>query len=537
MHTIHTFSIGVLSAALTAGSAFSQCPARPTSGSVVNNPPEISSTNGVLTADFAFRSSTDAGGYLHECYTYQTSSGPVEAPTLRLNPGDRLILNLANRLTYSPPTPPGPKTRIHQSMASMPGMHDRVTANDPCSGGAITATSTNIHFHGLNIAPKCHMDDILQTVIENTDDPFQYSFQIPPNDQPGLYWYHPHVHGEVTLQVNGGASGPLVINGIEKLKPQVAGLPERIFVVRQQFTNPNSWVAGPYQMTLNYQPSVYPSFPPPIIQMQPGAQEFWRIINASSEAFLNLQIWFGTKPQQVEIIELDGIPVKTPTFTTTVAIPPAGRAEFIMTGPPTGQAATFQHLGYNTGPVGDPDFAQELAVIQTSTDFKEPPKLPPASAAPSITPRFSGLETATVTTKRRLNFSEAPNGTNGPLEFFITLDGQIPKVFDMAGPPAITTTVGAVEDWTIENHTGEVHAFHIHQIHFLFLAQNGQPFTNPELRDTVILPAWSGSGPYPTVTLRMDFRDPEIAGKFVYHCHILDHEDAGMMAIIQVNPK
>jgi FtsP/CotA-like multicopper oxidase with cupredoxin domain len=93
-----------------------------------------------------------------------------------------------------------------------------------------------------------------------------------------------------------------------------------------------------------------------------------------------------------------------------------------------------------------------------------------------------------------------------------------------------------VENWTIENHSGEAHAFHIHQLHFLVAAINGIPVQNPDLQDTITVPNWSGSGPYPNVTLRMDFRDPNIAGTFVYHCHILDHEDGGMMAKIQVNP-
>ena len=119
----------------------------------------------------------------------------------------------------------------------------------------------------------------------------------------------------------------------------------------------------------------------------------------------------------------------------------------------------------------------------------------------------------------------------------MTIQGQTPKTFTMSSPPAVTTTVGAVEDWTIENRTGETHAFHIHQIHFLLLATNGVTNPDPQLQDTVIVPAWSGTGPYPNIKLRLDFRDPEIAGTFVFHCHVLDHEDAGMMAKIQVNPK
>ena len=95
--------------------------------------------------------------------------------------------------------------------------------------------------------------------------------------------------------------------------------------------------------------------------------------------------------------------------------------------------------------------------------------------------------------------------------------GQTPKLFTPDEPPAIVTQVGNVEDWTIENRSGEVHAFHIHQIHFLVEAINGVQQTNPDMQDTIIVPNWSGTGPYPSVTLRMDFRDPNIAGTFVYH--------------------
>jgi FtsP/CotA-like multicopper oxidase with cupredoxin domain len=421
-------------------------------------------------------------------------------------------------------------------MHAMAGM-ERTTPNNPCTGGTIVATSTNVHFHGLNVPPKCHLDEIIHTTIENTDAPFLYNLTIPTNDQPGLYWYHPHLHGEVTLQVNGGAPGALIINGMENVKPQVSGLPERVLIIRQQFTNPNSWIAGPNQLTLNYQPAISPSAPAPVIQMQPSTQEFWRVVNASSQAFLNLQIWFGVTPQTVQVIALDGIPVTTTITTNTITIPPAGRVEFTMTGPAAGQTASLQQVGFDTGPIGNPNPPQELANIEASTSFTEPRRMPKTNPnAPKVTPRFAGLSTATVTATRKFYFAEATNGSNGPTEFFITVDGQTPQVFSMSAPPAVTTTVGAVEDWTIENRTGETHAFHIHQIHFLFLATSGTPYTNPQLRDTVVVPAWSGTGAFPTVSLRMDFREPQIAGQFVFHCHVLDHEDAGMMAIIQVNP-
>ena len=419
-------------------------------------------------------------------------------------------------------------------MAQQPaGTHDPL-----CTGGTMGPTSTNIHFHGLNIPPVCHQDEIINTDIENTDPAFKYQILIPQNDAPGMYWYHPHLHGASTLQLNGGAAGALIVDGMETVKPQVGGLPERVLIIRQQFTNPNSWIAGPYQLTLNFQPASSP-LPLPIIQMQPGVTEFWRVANASTQAFLNLSVRFGQTAQPLEIIALDGIPVTSNITQTSITLPPAGRAEFIVTGPAAGQAASFWQTGFYTGPIGNVNGAQELAVIQASTTATEPPALP-AAPQKALTPRpqrFAGLIALSPTAKRTIYFTEATNGSNGPTEFFITVEGQIPALFTMSAPPAITTTVGAVEDWTVQNRTGETHAFHIHQIHFLYQALNGVALANPQLQDTVVVPAWNGTGPYPSVTLRMDFRDPDIAGTFVFHCHVLDHEDAGMMAKIQVNPK
>src|SRR6185312_11885720 len=96
---------------------------------------------------------------------------------------------------------------------------------------------------------------------------------------------------------------------------------------------------------------------------------------------------------------------------------------------------------------------------------------------------------------------------------------------------------GTTEDWTIENRSAENHEFHIHQIHFLLIGRNGKKVSREEkqMLDTVDIPYWSGTGPYPSVTVRMDFRGPDV-GDFVYHCHILGHEDNGMMAIIRVLP-
>jgi FtsP/CotA-like multicopper oxidase with cupredoxin domain len=401
----------------------------------------------------------------------------------------------------------------------------------------VNFNTINVHFHGLNVPPVCHQDDVINTLIQPSTTPFQYQIQIPTNEPPGVYWYHPHVHGYSAFQVNGGAAGAIVIGGIETLKPQVAGLTERVLTIRQQFLNPLSWIPGAYQLTLNYQPATYPSFPSPILQTKPGEKQFWRVLNASTQAFLSLQVLFGTTAQTLELISLDGVPVSGDPMVTSIDLPPAGRAEFIMTGPPAGTTnATFITQGFNTGPVGNANTPQILAdILPTATASQAAIVVPPAPAL-RVTQRFSGLSAIQPTTTRSLYFSEAPLGTNPPVNFFLTVTGQQPKEFKMNEPPAIVTKVGAVEDWTIENHTSEEHAFHMHQIHFLVMAINGVAVASPTMQDTVNMPYWSGKGPYPSVTVRMDFRDPNIAGTFVFHCHVLDHEDAGMMEKIQVNP-
>jgi FtsP/CotA-like multicopper oxidase with cupredoxin domain len=107
------------------------------------------------------------------------------------------------------------------------------------------------------------------------------------------------------------------------------------------------------------------------------------------------------------------------------------------------------------------------------------------------------------------------------------------------------TTQGSVEDWTIENRTLENHEFHLHQTHFLVLSQDNFELNGTEpdrtiegqYLDVIQVPYWDGNQnhPYPKVTVRVDFRGPDI-GDLVYHCHIAEHEDAGMMAIIRVVP-
>jgi FtsP/CotA-like multicopper oxidase with cupredoxin domain len=507
------------------------CPLRPDPGTLVRNPLNLSSGNGVLNVDLTLRNGVDQYGFMHYCYDYASdvSPGPgIEAPTLRLYPGDHLVLNLTNRIQPHPPDG-GNLTGGMEAGAGASG-------GDPCTTEAMGPTVTNVHFHGLSIPPVCHQDDVINTAIQSGDAPFQYKIQIPENEPPGLYWYHPHPHGYTTTQVEGGASGALIVEGIEKLRPEVAGLQERVLILRQQFYNANSWIPGPFQFTVNFQTSQPELYPLPVIGMVPNKKEFWRFLNSSGQAFVSLQVQYAGVAQPIELIEIDGVPIVTPRYVTSFRVPPAGRVEFIVPGLPAGETGQLVTTGVYTGKLGNANPAAQLANIMPLGSENGTDALPSSShPLPAVPPRFSGLETAVPTAKRKLYFSEI-FVTPTVVKYLITVEGQIPKSYTPDEPPAIVTNVGAVEDWTVENRAAEVHAFHMHQLHFLVMAENGHPALNPALQDTVIVPAWDGQGPYPSVTLRMDFRDPEIAGTFLYHCHITDHEDGGMMAKILVKP-
>lgn len=137
---------------------------------------------------------------------------------------------------------------------------------------------------------------------------------------------------------------------------------------------------------------------------------------------------------------------------------------------------------------------------------------------------------------RRLEFSEEVSRNDANTSFFIsTIPGSHAR-FRFTDPPLFKVRQGTVEEWTIRNTAREDHTFHIHQVHFKVLKINDQSVDDPAVRDTVTLPYWKGTGPYPSVTIRLDFRDPTILGVFPFHCHILAHEDSGMMAKLEVLP-
>jgi FtsP/CotA-like multicopper oxidase with cupredoxin domain len=509
-----------------------------TAGSVVSNPPALFSQNGTLNVRFSYQHKFDSAN--RELFCFMTPDG-LQNPTLHVKPGDHLVVTVTNN------TPAQPLT---------------MTLDPPnCGASRMGNSSVNIHYHGTNTSPTCHQDEVIKTVI-NSGETFQYDVAFPTNEPPGLYWYHPHIHGIAEHALQGGAAGAIVVDGIEDVQPAVSDLRPRILMVRDQHVPGNPHPRGnipSWDVTLNYVPITSPTDPnsnnfvPAILRMEPGERQFWRVSNSCSDTILDLQYVFDGVPQTFQVVSVDGVAVNSqdgtqpgsPIPVTHFTLPPASRVEFIVSAPPaTVQLAQLITLRINTGPFGDNDPKRPLATIHLvdhddngNGGNKEP--IPKFTKLNSNQRRFSGLGSAPVAVNRTVFFNE----NQATQQFFMDVEGRPEHQFDPNRAPDIVATQGTVEEWTVQNRTPENHEFHFHQLHFLVVSQNNfelngsqpAPAITGQYLDMIQVPFWDQNpqDAFPSVTLRIDFRGSDI-GIFVFHCHILNHEDLGMMNIIQV---
>jgi suppressor of ftsI len=432
-------------------------------------------------------------------------NGATSAPVLRVSPGDTLKINYVNDL---------------------PAKSTEQCAVGPCMD------MTNLHFHGLTVSPNAPQDDVLG-MMAKPGEALQYSVEIPSDHLPGLFWYHTHPHGESHRQVLDGMSGAIVVEGMERYVPEVQGLLERVIVVRgrsiehdpnanelrQRVEIPAKGCGGEAEapeeiMTVN-------GAIRPRVQIAPNERQFWRIVNASADRYLDLQV----DRQPFEIVAVDGMPIayhepKSPTRTADhFLLAPAGRLEAIVTGPPQEAHAALRTLCVNPGPAGDPNPGMVLADIEprsaqggSDASANRPrvvDKRPPVYSSMDVEGFKKSAPDFTVL------FTEDKNG------FYIN-----GRKFAVDANPMTSARVGTYQHWRIVNATGELHPFHIHQVHFLAYAENSTPLPHPLWLDTVNVP-YGG-----TVDVILDFSNPVIKGMSVFHCHLLNHEDKGMMAKI-----
>jgi suppressor of ftsI len=436
-------------------------PATASAGSLLKEPPQLVSHNGLLRARMVMqRRQVEVAGRTLWALTY---NGLYMPPTLRIRPGDRLELAMENRL----------------------------------------GAATNLHVHGLHVSPSGNSDDVFIHI--HPGETFHYFYQFPDNLQPGTYWYHPHAHPGTAPQVAGGMSGIIIVDGLNRyLPPDLRHITEHVIALKDFQVQGDSvktedlHIGAPTNRTINGQLN-------PVIRIRPGEVQLWRLANISANIYYDMRL----QGQQFQVIGHDGNPVDRTFAADSLLLAAGARFDVLVRGGRPG-TTQLQTLAYNTGPAGN-QFPQATLATLVSEGAPVRPVAYPTTFGP-----FEDLSHAPLAARRTIVFSEKEN----PGRYYINGKQFDPHRVD------IRSKLNTVEEWIIRNDSNEEHSFHVHTNHFQLMSINGQPHNGHGWQDVASVPAKG------QMVIRIHFLD--YTGKTVLHCHILNHEDAGMMAVLEI---
>lgn len=416
-----------------------------------------------------------AGGQNATLWTY---NGSFPGPVLRVREGEQVRIRLTNRLS------------------------------EP----------TNLHFHGLHIP-------------SDVDDPFLevppggstlYEFTVPYGSA-GTYWYHPHLHGRVARQLFAGLAGALLVEEPFDASPGLGDAEEHVLVLKDLSLVdgapaphlPFDWMNGKEGALRLVNGTLRPVLTPQrsIVRL--------RLINASNARYYRVRL----DGHVLRLIATDGGLIERPQFFRELLLAPGERAEVLIRLWRRGQFPLLD-LPYDRGalmaghghgmphsPMGPSSGHQlvggEILLWLDTTRVSERVSMPMTGAA------VERLDQAPIAATRRLVLSEGMMG-----RFLINGRRFDPQRIDIDGQ------AGTVEVWELENRGGMDHPFHLHAYPFQVLSRNGLTAPFRAWKDVVNLP------PGDRVRIAVPLRD--FGGRTVFHCHIAEHEDLGMMGVLSV---
>jgi FtsP/CotA-like multicopper oxidase with cupredoxin domain len=447
---------------------------------------------GLVEADFAARvSNMTVGGKPVTLLTY----GGYPGGTLRVREGETVRLNFTNNLTQV----------------------------------------TNLHLHGLHVPPS--VDDPLALV--QPGESRLYEFTIP-RGSAGTYWYHPHAHGKVAEQLYAGLLGLIVVEGPLDAMPELKEAEEHVLVLKDwTFSGDRipawthmDWMNGREGSLLTVNAAVRPT-----LRAQKATLRL-RLLNASNARYYRLAL----ENHPLYLIATDGGFLEKPVELTELLLAPGERAEvlvrLIRPGGYRLQALPYDRgamtmPGGMSGMMGDQGMgmmdhgsmgsmgqgmgmmgmgATRLETLLTIVAPANPKPLPlPSSLAP-----VERLDPSKAVATRRFELGERMMQA----EFFINNQSFDPNRVD------VQARLGTLEVWELVNKTDMDHPFHLHTYPFQVLSRGGKPAPYRAWKDTVNLRKNE------VMRIAVPLRD--FSGVTVYHCHIVEHEDRGMMGILQV---
>jgi FtsP/CotA-like multicopper oxidase with cupredoxin domain len=433
----------------------------------------------------------------HRLYL-RTYEGTVPGPTLRLKPGDVLRVRLVNDLPPNRDAAP-----IDRSLPHL-------------------LNNTNLHTHGLHVSPDGIADNVMR--VMEPGQSYDVEIAIPPDHVPGTNWYHPHAHGSADIQLASGAVGALIIEGDFADVPEIVAAQERLLVLTEAVFDGFG--------TLEDFSTLFPEtaarfiavngIREPTITMRPGEVQRWRILHAGwqDDIFMELEghVLHSIARDGVPLSRIDlSIPRKPDRPTdhpNALLIAPGQRIDVLVQAGAPGNYL-FRAVPYDQG------YAAPTGPIARLVVEGEPMAMALPAALPPLPETI--IRDDEITGTRTLRFATKSPGTEEWQKYRFLIDG---KTFD---PDRVDQRIrlGAVEEWTIVNEDADNdHVFHIHVNDMLLTKINGELLADPVWLDTAIVPR-NGS-----ITFRSRFRD--FPGKFALHCHMMNHEDLGMMQVVEV---
>jgi FtsP/CotA-like multicopper oxidase with cupredoxin domain len=475
----------------------------------------------------------------------------IPGPTIYVDPGDIIAITLQNNLPSPDPT-----------------------CVNPVPNTPNCFNTTNIHFHGLHVSPSSYTDPSSGQVISSDDVLFemapgeyhQWCIWLPQFHAPGTHWYHSHKHGSTGIQVANGMAGALIIrepgqnsivdsnNDFVWLLQEAASATDNVY---------NGVTTGQFLVNGVYQPTH--TIHSPTMQ---GTLQRWRFINASAtpKGLMNLKLYKCdanncTTPASMYLMAVDGISFygkKAREISTSGwNLAPGNRADFLINLEPGNYQLVKDLYQGNGAPGGNAGVTPTvLAYIKVL-----PPILPPKPMPlpPIFDPKNDIIPGQFPPYLQPIQGNEIVNNTTA-IKFFIQakgnyqIDGQ-----QYSGCISHTAKLGTAEEWTLINNGnsgsasgGSAHPFHIHVNPFQLVGAPPEiALINPALPDTPDNRIWwdtiavepgTGTSQFGTPVLnnvKIWQRFSDYPGEFVLHCHILIHEDQGMMQniLIQDNGK
>jgi len=413
--------------------------------------------------------------------TLLTYNGQFPGPTIRARRGETMRVQLRNALPFT-------------------------TAKNILGH---TKNITNLHTHGLHVSPNEPADSMM--VQLKPGDIYDYVYDLSKEEPGHLNFYHPHVHGVVAEQYWGGLAGPLVI---EDEVSALAGYETHIMVLKDLTLS--GFAPEPYTSTMEYMHGKEGSLVMingqvnPVLNIRPGQVQRWRIVNASNARFCKLSL----ENHSMYLVGTDGGLLDKPYQVSSLLLSPGERVDILVRANQAARSYRFLSLPYSRGGMSGQQQVTLLTLAYGGS--KVSGALPAAvnTAARRIVMDIASLPRRTLT----LSMMQGRGYINGQ------------SFTDMDNSCRVMSHLGGWEVWEIINQSGMDHPFHQHVNSAQVLSITGGDSgyaslytTIPAWKDVVVVPKWG------RVTLLVPVMD--WSGMTMFHCHIIEHEDIGMMGV------